>query len=107
MTYQINDHDTRRFLEQNTLAAGDLDEDDLETVRDHAEHHAGGLYVLWRPIDDEWSVKLHDSWGDSEHIVVHTYRPFGDDLEDDVILEFTSGHAALEAFLGAEAPSGE
>lgn len=87
------------FLDQNDLLAADLTDEDRETLRHYVEHHSGGLIVAGceHPNNPDLRVKLHDSWGDMEHVVVHTYH--WDDPDVDQVLEFTSGHQAVERFL--------
>lgn len=95
--------DLDNFLAQNTRAAETITPELAERVAPYAQHHAGGLYILL-----DWTgdlcVKLHDSWGDDEHVVVHAYdpdydgdRPDGDPLER--VEEFTTGREAVERFL--------
>lgn len=91
--------DTERFLRQNETFAADLTEEDVATVQLYAEHHAGGLYVLWRDLEDGLSVKTHDSWGGDTDIVVHIYDAEDPDLQRERY--FTSGHEALACFLSA------
>lgn len=90
--------DAELFLRQNERFAADLAPEDVATLELYAEHHAGGLFVLGRPLDDGRYVKAHDSWGDDESIVVHAYDPDDSDA-DDVEEYFTSGRKALAAFL--------
>lgn len=86
------------FLDQNTDFARGLTEDDRETVDAFAEHHAGGLIVLWRPMEvDGLSVKAHDDWSDQDSIVVHVYD--SPDPDRDWVRLFANGHDALAAFL--------
>lgn len=89
--------DGERFLSQNDVFAADLTDDDRETVEEYAEHHAGGLYVLWRDLGDGLSVKAHDDWGEGETAIVHVYDSENPDRDD--VVFFTSGHQALEVFL--------
>lgn len=93
--------DAERFADQNPRAVADVeDHDDLATVDDYAVHHAGGQYVLWRPLEDGMHVKMHDSWADEGQVVVHIYSD-RDEPERDELREFTSGREALESFLAA------
>lgn len=101
------------FLEQNEDFAADLTANDRVLVEHFAMHHAGGLFVLIRPLGGSWYVKTHDSWGDPDdpnegRVVVHRYD--ADDIEAEGWEErqsfFSGGHAALEAFLNAEIPGG-
>lgn len=86
-----------RFLEQNEDASTGLTEGDLAAVVAHAEHHAGGLFVLWRPLEDGLSVKMHDDWGGDEGVVVNTYD--SEDPDMDAVEFFDNGHDALARFL--------
>lgn len=86
------------FLAQNDLFREGLTEDDYEMVHAFADHHAGGLIVLWRPFDvDGLSVKAHDSWGGDDDIVVHVYD--SEDPDRQWMRFFDNGHDALNAFL--------
>lgn len=105
----FNPDAAKAFLEQNDGFAKGLTEDDLVTVEEYADHHAGGLIVLWRYIEDNLAVKTHDSWGGADEegrdIVVHIYS-----LEDesvDIVNWYATGHEALEAFLSADADTKE
>jgi hypothetical protein len=93
--------DAERFLTQNEDFATTLTPDDMEAVEQHAEHHAGGLYVLWRWLGDDWSVKAHESWGgpdeDGRNMVVHVYNV--EDPDHDTVTYFRTGHEAVAAFL--------
>lgn len=88
--------DTARFLDQNDLAALTLHPDDVEGF---AEHHSGGLYVMFGYAADGRCVKMHDSWGDTDVVVVHTYDPDISDDPEERVEEFTSGSGALIRFL--------
>lgn len=68
--------DMERWLEQNEIAARGLTEDEVRAAEDFAEHHAGGLFVLGCYVDGkpELYVKMHDSWGDEDKVVVHVYH---------------------------------
>jgi len=97
------------FLAQNEDVAAVLDPDDLATIDLFAEHHAGGLFVLWRPIErlvdgPDLSVKMHDSWGgddgEGRNIVVHVYST--EDDSHDVCNFYETGHEAIAAFLAAD-----
>lgn len=94
----------KAFLSQNDAFAEGLTEDDLATVEEYAEHHAGGLFVLWRYVDDNLSVKAHDSWGGADdeghECIVHVYST--EDDSHDVVNYYATGHEALEAFLAAD-----
>lgn len=101
--------DAERFLAQNDDAARGLTDDELATVEQYAEHHAGGLFVLWRYIErtvdgPDLSVKMHDSWGgddgEGRNIVVHVYST--DDDSVDVVNYYATGSEALAAFLTAD-----
>lgn len=101
--------DAERFLAQNEDVAAVLDDDDLATIDQYAEHHAGGLYVLWRYIErtvdgPDLAVKMHDSWGgddgEGRNIVVHVYST--EDDSHDVCNFYETGHEALAAFLAAD-----
>ena len=92
--------DAARFLAQNERAAATLEEDEIEG---YAEHHAGGLYVLfgYTPAPEGRCVKLHDSWGDDEYVVVHIYDPENADDPDEIVLSFRDGATAFKHFLTA------
>lgn len=72
------------FLEQNTDTAEGLTPEQIETLTPYAQHHAGGLFVLFGKTDDadRPMVKLHDDWGDdgeahaglTRSICVHEYN---------------------------------
>ncbi len=88
------------FLDQNPRAAATLTStDQLEAVDDFAEHHAGGLIVLFRYTEDGRCMKMHDSWGDEDTVVVHTYDPDNPEDPAETVQSFTSGTDALAAFL--------
>lgn len=91
--------DAERFLAQNTLVAESITDADTKAVEDFAEHHAGGLYVLGRPVGDGRYIKLHDSWGDDEMIVVHAYDPNDQDDESESETYYANGSDAVAAFL--------
>lgn len=104
--------DGKNFVAQNTFFVTDLTDADHTTIDSYAEHHAGGLVVLGRHIDPVWYVKAHDTWGpgtpeEPGDIVVHLYRVEDDEdgEDEEQVLYFTSGTAALAAFLNAEAPA--
>jgi hypothetical protein len=89
------------FLDQNEIAAATLTRDEVEAF---AEHHAGGLHVLGSYFDNgerSGYVKMHDSWGDDENVIVHEYDPDNPDPDDDddIVHEFSTGRAALDYFL--------
>lgn len=91
------------FLLQNEFFRVGLTKDDYETIHAYADHHSGGLLVLWRPLGDGYHAKAHDSWGpgtpdEPGNIVVHVYNDEGD---DEVVRYFDNGHDAIEAFLTA------
>lgn len=99
----------REFLAQNDDAAKGLTDAELETVEQYAEHHAGGLFVLWRYVErtvdgPDLSVKMHDSWGGDDEegrgIVVHVYST--DDDSHDVVNYYATGTEAVAAFLAAD-----
>lgn len=79
-------------------------------VDDYAEVHSGGLVVLHGLTKGGLHVKLHDSWGDDETIVVHIYDADGDGLGDgefdqdngEVVQQYRpeNAHLALRLFLG-------
>jgi len=109
MSYTTNSHDVRAFLDQNPDSVADLNTADLDTLDQYAEHHAGGLFVLWRPIErlvdgPDLSVKMHDSWGgddgEGRNIVVHVYST--EDDSHDVCNFYETGHEAIAAFLAAD-----
>lgn len=86
------------FFAQNEAFARGLTEYEQAVVRDYADHHAGGLIVLFRYLDEpDLCVKAHDSWGDVDSIVVHVYDP--EDPDRDWMAFFDSGSEALAAFL--------
>jgi len=92
--------DGYRFLVQNAVAAGTLaDQEQVDAVMQFAEHHAGGLVVLGRSLDDGRYVKMHDSWGDDGKVVVHAYDPEDEMINADVEYYFDTGAEALERFL--------
>lgn len=96
--------DARRFLGQNEEFAESLTPADLEVVDLYAEHHAGGLFVLWRWISDDLSVKAHESWGGDDEegngMVVHVYSTEDDSV--DIVNYYATGHEAVHAFLLAD-----
>lgn len=97
-------NEAEAFLAQNELSAEGLTVSEIE---DYATHHAGGLIVLLRYLDDGWLVKLHDSWGSSEDIVVHRYDPNADDPEfsdSQMIWDFTDAAEAFAFFQEVAAP---
>lgn len=92
------------FLSQNEIAAATLLAGDVEG---YAEHHAGGLIVLLRHLDNGWLVKLHDSWGADEEVVVHRYDPNADDPEfsdTEEVWAFQTGAEAFRFFKEVTAP---
>lgn len=89
----------KAFLDQNTVFARDLTEDDRATVGLYAQHHAGGLFVLWRELEGTLNVKAHDDWGGDTEAVVHVYD--SEDPDVSMVSFFTSGHEALAEFLAA------
>jgi len=115
MSYTTNSHDVRAFLDQNPDSVADLNTADLDTLDQYAEHHAGGLYVLWRYIEDTegkpegLAVKMHDSWGGDDGqgrtIVVHVYST--EDDRHNVVNYYSTGTEALAAFLAADADTKE
>lgn len=115
MADTIQIHDARAFLAQNDDAARGLTDAELTTVEMYAEHHAGGLYVLWRYIEDMADkpeglcVKMHDSWGgddgEGRNIVVHVYST--EDDSHDVVNYYATGVEAIAAFLTADADTKE
>ena len=94
-----------RFLHQNDAFTTTLSEAD--GLSEHAEHHAGGHFVLCRYVDlatdlrGGFYVKTHDSWDgpddEGRPIVVHLYDP--DDSERFVVLYVRTGDAAVDLFL--------
>lgn len=96
--------EARTFFDQNATAAQSLTVDQVEAF---ADHHAGGLVVLWRSLSDDWSVKMHDSWGgpddDGNDVIVHVYRNSDEDPRDTVTY-YATGREAYAAFMAAEAP---
>ena len=65
-------NEAEAFLAQNPLCAEGLT---VEQIEDHTAPHSGGLVVLLRGLGDGVLVKMHDSWGGDEEIVVHRYDP--------------------------------
>lgn len=97
----------KAFLAQNTDCASSLSGKDRKRADSFAEHHAGGLVDLANDLGDGWNVKMHDDWGDTEGIVVHTYNADADNPEATESVRYfnaNDGHEALEAFLSAKAP---
>lgn len=92
-------YDAGKFLAQNDEFAEGLTAEDLDVIEMYAEHHCGGLYVLGRDLDGGRYVKLHDSWGPDECVVVHTYDPAIYPDETETVEMFTSLHEAIAAFL--------
>lgn len=91
-----------RFLDQNPLTAAGLTEADREEAEPFAEFHCGGLYVLIRPLEGTRYVKMHDSWGPDENIVVHVYDNEDADDPDERVYEFDDGQTAFRAFAWTE-----
>jgi hypothetical protein len=113
----------RAFLAQNTDTAASIAATTkprrtelLDAVDQYAQHHAGGLFVLFDtldPTDDRrLMVKMHDTWGDgvedgkAGNIVVHVYDADGDGrlVEDggtDVVTYYATADEALRAFMEA------
>lgn len=93
--------EAERFLAQNDEFASSLTTEDLEVVENYAEHHAGGLFVLWRWLGDDWCVKAHESWGgddgEGRNMVVHVYNT--EDPDHDTVTFYATGHEAVAAFL--------
>jgi hypothetical protein len=87
---------TEGFLQQNPLTAEGLDH---EVIAPHTTHHSGGLIVMFGYAGDSAHrmVKMHDSWGDTTHIVVHIYEP--DDEAMDHVYEFTDAQKAYAKFI--------
>ena len=90
----------QRFNAQNDLGGVVLTAEEQDIIRRYADHHAGGLVVLWRSLTDDLSVKLHDSWGEDGPVVVHVYD--ADDPDRDYIEEFADGHEAIARFLSID-----
>jgi hypothetical protein len=95
--------DRERFLHQNERVAATITAEQRDAIEHYAEHHSGGLYVLGRELDDGRYVKLHDSWGDDEYVVVHAYDPMGGsrrvERDDEEETYFKKGSDAIDAFL--------
>lgn len=91
-------HDASVFLAQNPLAAETL-ADKIETIEPFAEHHAGGMVVLadYSGVKPGLYVKLHDSWGPEDKVIVHEYDP--DDLGVDDVWTFDTGSEAFDFFI--------
>lgn len=83
----------RKFLEQNPLIAEQLEVADVES---YVAHHAGNLIVLYGFTAQGDSVKMHESWGGDDVIVVHVYDT--EDDQRDVVLDYDHARDALEAF---------
>lgn len=97
--YVVKDDDLIRFLEQNELAADTITPEQLATLENgFAEHHAGGLFVLIRRVGERY-LKLHDSWGDENMVVLHCYDPGSPDDPSEVEVYFKDGRTAVDAFL--------
>ena len=94
----------QEFLHQNPLSAKGLTEKDVE---DYTQFHSGGLIVLLRYLEGDWLVKLHDSWGSDEEVVVHRYDPNVDDpefSETEKVWAFTDAAEAFRFFQEVTAP---
>lgn len=89
------------FVDQNPAFA-DLSEDERATAELYAQFHAGNMRVLWRALDDGWSVKCHEDWGGDDGIVVHTYHT--ENPDKDVVDFYPTASEALDAFLAATTP---
>lgn len=96
------------FVAQNDVFMVGLTLDETEELVQYASHHAGGLFVLIRPVivTEEANVyaKVHDSWGDDAGIVLHIYDADADDQNDDVQVYFSGGdgNVAARMFLDLE-----
>ena len=98
----LHKSDFELFMDQNTLTTATLTEEDRENLEVWAEHHAGGLYVLLGYLHDGRIIKMHDSWGDDDKVVIHIYNPDHDGHQDDPgesETYFHTGHVAGQVFL--------
>jgi hypothetical protein len=99
MTTGILNAEMRRFLAQNERTAATMTDAVALAAEPYADHHSGGLYVLIRSLggDPERYVKMHDSWGDDEFIVVHAYDPLNPD-EGEHVAYLRTAEEAFTAF---------
>lgn len=96
----------RAFVDQNTLSAHRLSPALAEEISEDAGHHAGGMYVVSKPLTtagDSVYVKLHDSWSDEVGVLVHIYDADADDQNDDVQRFFEKPDEAVRLYLDTEA----
>lgn len=95
----MSTYNADKFLAQNEIAAHTLTP---EQVAPYAQHHAGGLYVLFDYVEgsEGLCVKMHDSWGEHpDKVVVHVYDPEDDGGPNEVVEYHTTGRAAFQRFL--------
>ena len=99
----VHSEELTRFLAQNERTTATILPEQVAMIGHFAEHHSGGLYVLGRELDDGRYVKMHDSWGDDEYVVVHAYDPMGAsrrvERDDEEETYFKKGSDAILAFL--------
>lgn len=91
--------ETTLFARQNERFVAGLSGEEANELDGYAEHHAGGLYVLLRQLDEHTFVKAHDSW-DDDTVVVHVYETDG--LERSAVRKYATGSGALRNFLEAD-----
>lgn len=94
--------DTEIFVRQNPRTCLTIEHDQID---EYVSHHAGGLRVMDRWVDDKRIVKMHDSWGGEDSVVVHVYDPENADDPDEIVKHFSTGAAAFEYFKAL--PDGE
>lgn len=97
----MDTNEGRAFVHQNVLAANTIPG---EAIDQWSQHYSGGLVVLAAPMGEQgedgepqcW-MKLHDSWGGEDDVVVHIYS--ADASGDvDVVFHFDTGDRALAFF---------
>lgn len=99
----------RAFVDQNDDSTRGLSDTLAEQIAGDAGHHAGGMFVVSRPLtivafSDTVHVKLHDTWGDPADpqegpILVHIYDADADDPNDDVQRFFVKPDEAARFYL--------
>ena len=89
------------FAEQNKTFMFGLTPDDTAELVQYASFHAGGLFVLIRPVLTAGAAnvyaKVHDSWGDDGDIVLDIYDADGEDPNDNVQVYFSGGDGPVAA----------
>jgi hypothetical protein len=94
--------DLASFVTQNMTMVSGMTEDQMEMIDTYVDHHAGGLYVLWRDLGEEnLSVKAHDSWGGDDEIVVLFYDADVPVRERVIYFAASEGEEAFDKFLTA------